>query len=551
MHSKIWSCVRLLAMIALAPGLTITATAANEIGVLRSPYGGEIRALVIGIDAYRHVRPLKGAVADARDIETSLRKSGVEDVTVLIDAKADRSSIVLSINHLLERTGPRDLVILSLAGHGAQEPERVKGTQPDGVENVFLLPGFEDTAAGSQERILGAEFNHFIKQFELRGAHVLFVADTCFGGGMTRDIDPRAEEMSFRQVPSYRLSADLLQPVTTTSDERLTEVDFDQTAFLAAVDRKTKAPEVEIPGIAGLRGALSYAVARAIEGNADTRGDGRITLRELFANVRQMVYQLSNERQNIVTTASPSQDVNTEVVFQMSRSVSIDTPHPPPEAGALVGAQIADGDRPIKIAALDGKTAHFAGIKAQQARFEIVPPVDHPDLTWDPASHDVLAWGDVVAFGVDPSDLPSVIDRAMAVRELKLIASKTPQPIKVTPDDSLHRNARLVRIEVTDVAGRALILFDITGDGTVQVLYPIGSDPYMLQTAVYNFPVRVREPFGSDQLVAVTSQQRMTALEQALKNLDNRKSAVQMINMIKRYAPSDARIGSAGLFTAP
>ena len=130
-------------------------------------------------------------------------------------------------------------------------------------------------------------------------------------------------------------------------------------------------------------------------------------------------------------------------------------------------AQIAGGDRPIKIASLDGKTAHFAGIKAQQARFEIVPPVEHPDLTWDPASHDVLAWGDVVAYGVDPSDLPSVIDRAMAVRELKLIASKTPQPIKVTPDDSLHRNASLVRIEVPDVAGRALILFDITGDGTV------------------------------------------------------------------------------------
>ena len=142
--------------------------------------------MVIGIDAYRHVRPLKGAVADARDIENSLRRTGVQDVTALIDAKADRSSILSSIDRLLERTGPRDLVILSLAGHGAQEPERVKGTQPDGVENVFLLPGFEDTAAGSRERILGAEFNHFIKQFELRGAHVLFVADTCFGGGMTR-----------------------------------------------------------------------------------------------------------------------------------------------------------------------------------------------------------------------------------------------------------------------------------------------------------------------------------------------------------------------------
>ena len=50
----------------------------------------------------------------------------------------------------------------------------------------------------------------------------------------------------------------------------MTELDFDQTVFLAAVDRKTKAPEVEIPGIPGLRGALSYAVARAIEGYADT-----------------------------------------------------------------------------------------------------------------------------------------------------------------------------------------------------------------------------------------------------------------------------------------
>jgi hypothetical protein len=63
--------------------------------------------------------------------------------------------------------------------------------------------------------------------------------------------------------------------------------------------------------------------------------------------------------------------------------------------------------------------------------------------------------------------------------------------------------------------------------------------------------VRVRKPFGSDQLVAITSQQRMAALEQALHELNNRRSAVQMVNMIKRYMPADARIGSAGLFTAP
>src|SRR5439155_20004195 len=240
---------------------------ANDSLVLRAPNGGTVRALVIGIDAYRHYRPLKGAVADARDIEGALRRMGARDVTALIDGQADRTSIMREFDRLVARTRPEDLVVLSIAGHGTQEPERVKGSEPDGMENVFLLPDFQPTAAGSQQRILGKEFNHFIKQFELRGARVLFVADTCHGGGMARELDPRAAEMSFRQVPSYRLSDDTLKPVTTAAEAFTTELDFDRTEFLAAVDRKTKAPEVTIPGISGLRGALSYAVARAIEGD--------------------------------------------------------------------------------------------------------------------------------------------------------------------------------------------------------------------------------------------------------------------------------------------
>jgi len=551
MQSKIWRFVQFLAACVMALGLTIAAEAADEPGLLRSPYGGEIRALVIGIDAYRHVRPLKGAAADAKDIEDSLRRMGVRDVTALIDAQVNRSAILISINGMLERTGPRDVIILSLAGHGAQEPERVKGTHSDGVENVFLLPGFEDTPEGSQERILGAEFNHFIKQFESRGAHVLFVADTCYGGGMTRDIDPRSQQaMSFRHVPSYRLSEDLLRPVSTTSDESTSDYDFNQTTFLAAVDRKTMAPEVEIPGVPGFRGALSYAIARAIEGDADT-ADGKTTIKQLFGNIRQVVYQLSNERQNIVAAASPSENPDT-VVFETVRSVAIVAPHAILSSGGAPQPDATRGDqRPIKIASLDGNTGRLAGLKQQQAPFKVVTPIEYPDLTWDPASHDVLAWGDVVAYGVDPNDLPSIIDRTMAIRDLKLIADRTPQPINVAPDDSLHHDSSLVHVQINDVAGRSLILFNIAGDGTVQMLYPIGSDPQVLSTADYTFPVKVRKPFGSDQLVAVTSQRPMPQLVQALQGMDKRRAAVQMINTLKRYAPDDARIGSAGLFTAP
>ena len=536
--------------------------------LLRGPDGGEVRALVIGIDAYENIRPLKGAVADARDIELALRRMGTRDVTALIDTQADRTAILREIGALVQRTNSGDTVLLSIAGHGAQEPERVKGSQPDGLDDVFLLARFGTTPAGSQQRILGKEFHHFIKQLELRGAQVLFVADSCHGGGLTRSVDPRAEQMSFRQVASYRLPVDLLQPVTAKSDELATEPGFDRTAFLAAVDRKTKAPEVRIPGIEGLRGALSYAVARAIEGNADSDQDGTITVKELFTHVRQVVYQLSEQRQNIVTIASPGRDIGRDVAFRLTRGVQlVDTatnaPRRPPasESDRVVEptAPIAKSDigtavppqRPVRLASLDGQSVHFAGLVQREAPFEIVQPVDYPDIVWDPNSRDVLAWGDVIAYRIEKNALASVIDRAAAVRDLKQIATRTPQAVRMTPDDRLHRRDTIVHVQVSQLTGRALILFNIAGDGTVQLLYPHASDPRRIDTAEFSIKVRVREPFGADQIVAVTSEQPMSALEDALTRLHGRRAAGEAVATIQKAAPAGARIGATSLFTAP
>src|SRR5262245_50037323 len=61
---------------------------------------GEVRALVIGIDAYQFVPQLRGAVADARDIEQTLRSQGVKDVTALLDAAADRATVMRALDQL-------------------------------------------------------------------------------------------------------------------------------------------------------------------------------------------------------------------------------------------------------------------------------------------------------------------------------------------------------------------------------------------------------------------------------------------------------------------
>lgn len=562
----------------MASGLGPESAQAASTLQLSNPDGGEVRALVIGIDDYQHVRKLKGATADAHDINSSLRTMGVRDVTALIDDQADRSNVLREISALVERTRNNDIVFLSIAGHGSQEPERIKGSQPDGMEDVFLLPGFAPTPTGSQQRILGSEFNHFIRQFELRGAKVIFVADTCHGGGMVRDIDPRAAEMSFRQIPNYTLLVDELKPVSDPSDPR-SELDLDHTAFLAAVDRNTKAPEVRVPGIDGLRGALSYAVARAIEGNADANHDGKVTLKELFANIRQVVYQLSDQRQNVVTMTSPSRSPDTDVAFGLTRGVTLI--QGPVEAGpqpsappSLASAPLASASlsatstapiplpgpnpqgaewvsAPIRLAALDGKTSYFPSLKSHNSTFQTVQPTDNPDLIWDPATHDVISWGDVIAYGVETADLPTVIDRTAAVRSLKSMATKSPQVMRVSPDDRLHHNGQAVDINLSDVGGRAVVLFNISGDGTIQMLYPIGSDASPVRSDNLRLPLRVREPFGAEQIVAVTSQQRMVEFEKVLQQLNLRRASGQAIKNLERYLPADARVGSVGFFTTP
>jgi hypothetical protein len=520
--------------------------------VLRSGAGQSVHALIIGIDAYQNVRPLKGAAADARDIEVALRNMGVADVVSLIDEQANRDNLLKSIDQLLQRIKPGDLVVFSIAGHGAQEPERVKGSQPDGKDDIFLLAGFGLTGTASQQRIIGREFNYFIKQFESRGATVLFVADTCHGGGLTREVDPRGGELSYRQVPQYTLVVDELRPVGAPADAFLTRTDFERTAFLAAVDRATKAPEVRIPGIEGYRGALSYAVARAIEGKADADHDGKTTLQELFTDVTGLVYQLSNQRQNAVAVASLSQKPDSDVAFRTYSPMNPQVATTPRlRVSAVAEAVEPAANQAVKVAAANASAAVLAGLERRETPIRVVASATDADLIWDAKSKDVISHGDVIAYGIDKSDLSSVVDRAAAVSGIKHLVAKAPQAVAVKPDDTVHHDNKKVVVEIGGVAGRALVLFNLSSDGTVQMLYPVRNDTPIIADALYRLPIVVRSPYGADQVVAVTSEQRMLSLEQALQQLNGRRAPLQAMRMVERYMPRDSRVGSVGLFTAP
>jgi hypothetical protein len=108
----------------------------------------EVRALVIGIDAYQHGSPLKGAVSDAQDVAQALRQLGVTDLTLRLNQEVTRDRLAQDWQELLSRSQSGDTLVLTYAGHGSQEPERVAGNEQDGKDEVLLLAGFSETGPG-------------------------------------------------------------------------------------------------------------------------------------------------------------------------------------------------------------------------------------------------------------------------------------------------------------------------------------------------------------------------------------------------------------------
>jgi uncharacterized caspase-like protein len=536
-----------------------------------SPARAAMRALVIGVDDYIHVEPLRGAVADARDVEKALRAAGVSDMTVLLNKAATRRATLDALEDLSARARPDDAIFIALAGHGAQEPERVKGSQPDGRDAVFLLRDFNPRdASGASEKILDAEFNHYIRRLETEGGRVIFVADTCSGGGLARAVDPRGEALAYRSV-KYSPIGDHLNSVADRDDAFASSKDFQHTLVLAAVDRQSSSPELRIPG-QGIRGALSFAFARALEGAADSDGDGRLTADELFGYIRQVTHELSDQRQKVVLQSPEQMALDRFVVAEVTRGIAVRPfggaddaaggleirPAEPPEEASkrdqALKAAIPSSERiggpSIKLASLDGRLAPLSDLP-KVAPVTLVAPNADPDLVWDPNSQDVLAGSDVIARNISVAGLPGVIERTVILNALKKSVALHAQPIRLLPGDDLHTRGSRIEIDLGELTGRNLVLFDLTGAGEAQLLYPLGSDPAQRTAPGYTLELQVREPFGADLIVAVTADQSLGSLVDLIKKSGRRLSPARFTEALASANPQGLRVGYVGLFTTP
>ncbi|MEZ4426399.1 MAG: caspase family protein [Nannocystaceae bacterium] len=238
------------------------------------------RALVIGVNDYRHgTPPLRSAVPDARSIAAALADGHGYDVTLLVDAEADRAGLVRAFSERLPaEVGAEDRLLVYFAGHG------VAADGEDGPEG-FLVP--QDARPDRSDTMLSMVWLHDALA-ALPCRHLLLILDCCFAGSFrwatTRSFAP-VEPILYRKRYTRFLADPSWQVLTSAShDQRAADV------LVGGAIKNFRDPSSR----AGEHSPFAAYLLEGLRGAADQTGpggerDGVITATELYLYVRDEV----------------------------------------------------------------------------------------------------------------------------------------------------------------------------------------------------------------------------------------------------------------------
>jgi hypothetical protein len=133
---------------------------------------GRYHALVIGNDHYKNWPQLMNAISDATAIAKVLKEQYGFQVTLLKDAS--RAQIMKALNQYRKVLTEKDNLLIYYAGHGHLE---------QGIDRGYWIPVDAEINDNSEWVLLPAVTD----MLQLISAkHVMVVADSCFGGKLTR-----------------------------------------------------------------------------------------------------------------------------------------------------------------------------------------------------------------------------------------------------------------------------------------------------------------------------------------------------------------------------
>ena len=136
---------------------------------------GNYHALIIGIEAYKHLPKLETAVNDAVTVARVLKNDYGFKVTLLLDP--ERGEIIDALDEYRVKLGPEDNLLIYYAGHGWLDEDSERG---------YWLP--VDAKPKLRSRwVSNATITDTLKS--LAAKHVMVVADSCYSGTLVRGVE--------------------------------------------------------------------------------------------------------------------------------------------------------------------------------------------------------------------------------------------------------------------------------------------------------------------------------------------------------------------------
>ncbi|MEV5208075.1 caspase family protein [Micromonospora sp. NPDC053740] len=221
-----------------------------------------VYALIVGIDSYLAVSPLRGCRRDAAAMLGALRVRTHGSSTLseleLYDRKATRAAIIDGLRHHLTLAGPGDTALFYFAGHGSTSPVPPELWHLESMAMSQTLVCADSRHDGVPD-LWDKELSVLLDQVAENGCHVAVVLDSCHSDGATRGSDPLVRNRSVPPGPAPR--AETLLPELSAGYDNLPE----RTRHIALAACRSTEYAREMPDAEGVpRGVFTVALLRAL-----------------------------------------------------------------------------------------------------------------------------------------------------------------------------------------------------------------------------------------------------------------------------------------------
>lgn len=557
----------------LSASVPVLAVPGGALAQARRP---RLHAMVVGINTYYgragrgQVPGLLGCINDANDIARQVAKLDPGSLRVLgaRNEPVTRAAFLSAWQDTVAAGGEGDTVLLTYSGHGGQIRQLCPGNEDDEHDETLVLSGFDiGQAREAAEHIVDDELAERFAAAAARRLLVVFVADSCFSGTVYRSVEAAAG-VRYRTIRAYELTSGAS---SASACRAAAPEDPPNLLFLSGSQENEVVPEINVGG--QWRGALSYAVARALEGRAAS--NGVVTAYGLSEFVLRYVQSLSDAGQHPSVTWPSRTRATPNDVMTVEGSTPVlvlGTTAPPPAPKPAHDDEVW----PVRLRILGLTATERQRIARSLTHAILAGESDPAALIWDAQRQLILNdQGHRIAEGVGADALQHAIDRRRAWERVSALSAENGIAVRIrlrdeapgapasAASDATHKAHTLLYIDVGSVRdGAFFTVFNLTGSGKVEVIEP-GPSQLSCGTPICGtgarktegvpikpLEVRVGAPFGADHVVAVAGTLPLSRLMPALAKAHNKLAATDVLKgLLDELQTQPLRAGFRGIYS--